>query len=75
VKVGRFTAGFLAAVVAAPVTCLTAVVEFRIARALHWQLLVGVFVGVAGGVLWLGEEYGLIAEPYRDNNRGPFSLK
>ncbi len=74
-RIGRFTAGALAAAVAIPVTVMAAVVEARIMKRVHWQGLVGIFLGVTGGLLWLGEEYGVIAEPYRDGTRGPLSLK
>jgi hypothetical protein len=75
VKVGRFTAGFVAAVIAAPIAALTGMVEWRVAKRLNWQLIVGVFVGTTGGILWLGEELGVIAKPYRDSRSGPLSLK
>jgi hypothetical protein len=74
-KIGRFTAGALAAVIALPVTVAVAVLELRMRRFLHWPSLVGVFVGITGGLLWLGEECGVIAEPYRDSRGGPLSLK
>jgi hypothetical protein len=74
-KVGRFTAGFLSALIAAPIAVLTGMVEWRVAKRLHWQLIVGVFLGTTGGVLWLGEEYGVIAKAYRDSRSGPLSLK
>jgi hypothetical protein len=74
-SIGRFTAGVLAALVAVPLTCLAAVAEVRILKRLHWQALVAVFLGITGGVLWLGEEYGLIADPYRDSKDDPLSLK
>jgi hypothetical protein len=74
-KVGRFVAGFLAAVIAAPVTVLALIIDVRITHRLHWQTLLGTFLGIAGGVLWLGEEYGLIAEPYRNPKDDPLSLK
>jgi len=61
--------------VAVPLTCLAAFAELRILKRLHWQAHAGLFVGITGGVLWLGEEYGLIAEPYRDSRNGPLSLK
>jgi hypothetical protein len=75
VTVGRFTAGCIAAVVAGVATVIAAVVEVRVSKGLHTKALLGLFVGVAGGVLWLGERYGLIADPYRDGTKGPLSLR
>ena len=74
-RVGRFTAGCVAAVVAAAATIIAAVVDAHVSERLHGRALVGLFVGVAGGALWLGEEYGLIADPYRDSSKSPLSLK
>lgn len=74
-RVGRFTAGCIAAVVAGVATIIAAVVDAHVSTRLHGKYLVGCFMGVAGGVLWLGEEYGLIADPYRDSSKGPLSLK
>jgi hypothetical protein len=75
VRVGRFTAGCVAAVVAGVATIIAAVVDAHVSERLHGKALAGLFVGVAGGVLWLGEEYGLIADPYRDSSKSPLSLK
>jgi hypothetical protein len=50
-------------------------VDVRVDEGLHGKALLGFFIAVAGGVLWLGEEYGFIAEPYRDSSRDPLSLK
>jgi hypothetical protein len=74
-RIGRFTAGVIAAFVAVPLTCLAAFAELRILKSFHWQAHAGLFVGITGGVLWLGEEYGLIEDPYRDSRDGPLSLK
>jgi hypothetical protein len=75
IKLNRFAAGFLAAVLAAPVTVLAGIIDVRIFRRLHWQGAVGVFLGVTAAVLWFGEEHGLIAEPYRSGKDDPLSLK
>ena len=74
-RLGRFTAGCIAAVVAGVATIIVAVVDARVSERVHGKALVGLFMGVAGGLLWLGEEYGLIADPYRDSSKGPLSLK
>jgi hypothetical protein len=68
-------AGALAAVVAAPVTVVAGALEFRFFRRFDWQALLGVFTAVTGGLLWLGEEYGLVDDVYRDSTGGPLSLK
>ena len=73
-RVGRFTAGCIAAVVAGVATILAAIVAARVGERLHLRTLVALFMGVAGGVLWLGEEYGLIADPYRESSKSPLSL-
>ena len=75
VKIGRFTAGFLAALVAAPVTVVAAIIDVRMTRRLHWDAMGALFLAIAVGVLWLGEEYGVIAEPYRNGKDDPLSLK
>jgi hypothetical protein len=75
VRVGRFTAGCIAAVVAGAATIIAAIVDAHVSEWLHGKALAGFFMGVAGGVLWLGEKYGLIADPYRDSSKGPLSLK
>jgi hypothetical protein len=75
VRVGRFTAGCIAAVVAGAAIIIAAIVDARTSERLHGKALAGLFMGVAGGALWLGEEYGLIVEPYRDSSKSPLSLK
>jgi drug/metabolite transporter (DMT)-like permease len=75
VRVGRFTAGCIAAVVAGVATIIAAIVDARVSDRLNGKALAGLFMAVAGGVLWLGEEYGLIADPYRDSSKSPLSLK
>jgi hypothetical protein len=69
------TAGCIAGVVAGVATIIAAVVDARLSKRLHVKVLAGFFIGVAGGILWLGEEYGLIADPFRDSSAGPLSLK
>lgn len=74
-RVGRFTAGFVAAAIAAPLTAVAAFVDVRLTRRFHWQAVTALFLGITGGVLWLAEEYGLVADPYRSSKDDPLSLK
>ena len=81
IRVGRFTAGFLAAVIATIVTVLSVKLSMRLNARLavqfwwRWQDMLGFFLTITGGVFWLGERYGLIDDPYRSDKDNPLSLK
>jgi hypothetical protein len=74
-KVGRFTAGVVAAIVATPVTVASAVIGDRLGHPPRWEVMSGLFLAVTGGVMLLGEEFGLIADPYRNPDEDPLSLR
>ena len=81
IRVGRFTAGIFAAVIATIITafCVTLSMQLNERMALRfwgrWPDTLGFFLGITGGVFWVGERYGLIADPYRSDKDNPLSLK
>lgn len=81
IRIGRFTAGVIAAAIATIVTVFSLKLSMRLNPRLalrfweRWPEVLGFFVSITGGVFWLGERYGLIADPYRSDKDNPLSLK
>ena len=81
IRVGRFTAGVLAGVIATIVTVFSVKLSMRLNARLalqlwgRWPEVLAFFLSITAGVFWLGERYGLIADPYRSDKDDPLSLK
>ncbi len=64
-RIGRITAGIIAAGIGAVAANVVGTAGAQFGRDFSDQLIVATFVVVACGVLWVGDRFGMIAEPYR----------
>jgi hypothetical protein len=64
-RLGRISAGIVAAGVGAVAATLAGAAGASLDHADSGELVAGTFVVVACAVLWVGDRFGIIAEPYR----------
>ena len=61
-RLGRVTAGILAAAVGAAAAVVVGMVTDELDHAVSTRLQAGTFLGVAFALLWLADRYGLMAD-------------
>jgi hypothetical protein len=64
-RIGRITAGIIAAGIGAVAANVVGMAGAQLGRDFSDQLIVATFLVVACGVLWVGDRFGIISEPYR----------
>jgi hypothetical protein len=64
-RIGRITAGIIAAGIGAVAANVVGTAGVHLDQALGDQLTVVTFLVVACAVLWVGDRFGIISEPYR----------
>ena len=64
-RIGRITAGIVAAGIGAAAATFVGMAGAQFDRDLSDQLIASTFLVVACAVLWVGDRFGIISEPYR----------
>jgi hypothetical protein len=64
-RIGRITAGIIAAGIGAVAASVVGTAGVHVDQAFGDQLTVATFLVVACAVLWVGDRFGMISEPYR----------